>query len=154
MASEISALSKKRRHLSLFWTTCIQSLPFHVISLSRFQYYPPIYAKVFRGIAIQVYPSKFCILFTYSQWSRFLRRGSAAARLLGLWVQIPPGGWMSVSCECYVLSGRGLCVGLINHPEESYRMFSVSECDREASKMRRPWPTRGCCTIKKHIWRV
>jgi len=31
-----------------------------------------------------------------SQWSRGLRRGSAAARLLGLWVRIPPGAWMSV----------------------------------------------------------
>jgi len=29
---------------------------------------------------------------------------------------------MSVSCECCVLSGRGLCVGLITRPEESYRM--------------------------------
>ena len=57
-----------------------------------------------------------------SQWPRGLRRGSAAARLLGLWVRIPPGAWMSVSCECCVLSGRGLCVGLITRPEESYRM--------------------------------
>jgi hypothetical protein len=23
----------------------------------------------------------------------------------------------------------------------------MSECDREASIMRRPWPTRGCCAI-------
>jgi hypothetical protein len=23
----------------------------------------------------------------------------------------------------------------------------VSECDREASKMRRSWPTRGCCAV-------
>lgn len=30
---------------------------------------------------------------------------------------------MSVPCECYVLSGRGLCVGLIAHPEESYRVW-------------------------------
>jgi hypothetical protein len=37
-----------------------------------------------------------------------LRRGSAAARLLGLWVRIPPGAWLSVSCDCCVLSGRGL----------------------------------------------
>jgi hypothetical protein len=27
---------------------------------------------------------------------------------------------MSVCCECCVLSGRGLCVGLITCPEESY----------------------------------
>ena len=28
------------------------------------------------------------------------------------------GAWMSVCCECCVLSGRSLCVGLIAHPEE------------------------------------
>ena len=31
-----------------------------------------------------------------SQWPRGLRRRSAAARLLRLWVRIPPGAWMSV----------------------------------------------------------
>ena len=60
-----------------------------------------------------------------SQWPRGLRRGSAAARLLGLWVRIPPGSWMSVSCECSVVSGTGLCFGLITHPEESYRVWCV-----------------------------
>jgi hypothetical protein len=30
---------------------------------------------------------------------------------------------MSVPCECYVLSGKGLCVGLIAHPEESYQVW-------------------------------
>jgi hypothetical protein len=30
---------------------------------------------------------------------------SAAARLLRLWVRIPPGAWMFVCCECCVLSG-------------------------------------------------
>ena len=48
-----------------------------------------------------------------------LRHGSATARLLGLRVRIPPGAWMFVSCECRVLSGRGLCGGLITGPEES-----------------------------------
>ena len=60
-----------------------------------------------------------------SQWPRFLRRRSAAARLLGLWVRIPPRVWMFVSCECIVLSGRGLCVGLITRPQESYRLWCV-----------------------------
>jgi hypothetical protein len=60
-----------------------------------------------------------------SQWPRGLRRGSAAARLLGLWFRIPPGAWMSVSCECCVLSGRGLCDGLITRPDESYRVWCV-----------------------------
>ena len=31
-----------------------------------------------------------------SQWSRGLRRGSAAACLLRLWVRIPPGAWMFI----------------------------------------------------------
>jgi hypothetical protein len=57
---------------------------------------------------------------------------------------------MSVSRECCVLSGRGLCVGLITRPEESYRMCGVSECDREASTMRRPWPTRGSFAMRKN----
>jgi len=32
---------------------------------------------------------------------------------------------MDVSYESFVLSGRGLCVGLISHPEESYRVWFV-----------------------------
>jgi hypothetical protein len=31
-----------------------------------------------------------------------------------------PAGGKDVSCECCVLSGRGLCVRLITRPEESY----------------------------------
>jgi len=34
-------------------------------------------------------------LMCRSQWPRRLRRGSAAARLLGLRVRIPPGAWVS-----------------------------------------------------------
>ena len=40
------------------------------------------------------------------QWPPVLRRGSAAVRLLRMWVRIPLGAWMSVSCECCVLAGR------------------------------------------------
>jgi len=43
---------------------------------------------------------------------------------------------MSVCCECCVLSGIGLCAGLITRPEESYRV--MRECDREALLLRRP----------------
>jgi len=67
------------------------------------------------------------------RWPRGLRCRSAAARLLGFWVQIPPGVWMSVCCECCVLSGRGLCDKLITRPEESYRSGCVVECDLETS---------------------
>ena len=43
-----------------------------------------------------------------SHWPRGVRRRSAAACLLGLWVRIQPGTWMSVSCKCCMLSGGGL----------------------------------------------
>ena len=96
----------------------------------------------------------FCINFQFegrilsnsrSRWPRGLRRGSAAARLLELGVGIPPGARMSVSCECCVFSGKGLCVELITRPlTESV----VCECDSEASMMRSPWPTRAVAPWK------
>jgi hypothetical protein len=61
------------------------------------------------------------------------RLSSAAARLLGLWVRIPPGSWMFVCCEYCVLSGTGLCDDLITRPEESYRLWYVVVCDLETS---------------------
>ena len=69
-----------------------------------------------------------------SQWPRGLRRRSSAARLLRLWVRIPPGAWMFVCCECCVLTGRGLCNGLITRPGETYRLWRVVVCDQETSK--------------------
>ena len=57
-----------------------------------------------------------------SQWPRGPKRRSLASRLLRVWVRIPPGTWMFVCCECCVLSGRGLCDGLIIRSEESYRL--------------------------------
>ena len=75
-----------------------------------------------------------------SQWPRGLRRRSAAARLSRLWVRIPPGTWMSVCCECCVLSGIGLCDELITRPEASYRLWCVVVCNLETSWRMRPWP--------------
>jgi len=43
---------------------------------------------------------------------------------------------MNVCCECCVLSGRGLCDGLITRPEESYgrlSIVSVACCQVEVS---------------------
>ena len=101
---------------------------------------------------------KWCTLFLAtiyylrrSKRRRALRRRSAFARLLRFWVLLPPGAWMSVCCECCVLSGRGLCDKLITHPEEPYRLWCVVVCDLEASWMRRPWPNGGCRTKKKKI---
>jgi hypothetical protein len=59
------------------------------------------------------------------RWLRGLGRASAAARLLGLRVRIPPGGMDFVSCECCVLTDRGLCVRLITHQEENQQVWSV-----------------------------
>ena len=72
----------------------------------------------------------YCTL-SRSQCPRGLRRRSAAAHLLRLWVRIPPGAWMFVCCECCVLSGRGFCDGLITRPEESYQLWCVVVCDLE-----------------------
>jgi hypothetical protein len=43
-------------------------------------------------------------------------------RLLVLPVRIPPGSWVSVSCECCELSVKGLCDDPITRPEASCRM--------------------------------
>jgi hypothetical protein len=59
----------------------------------------------------------------WSQWPRCLRRWSAAARLLTLWVRIPPEAGKLVTCDCCVLSGGSLCGELITRPEESYRLW-------------------------------
>jgi hypothetical protein len=40
--------------------------------------------------------------------------------------KIPQMAWMSLSCECCVLSGRGLCDGPITCSEESYRLWRVA----------------------------
>jgi hypothetical protein len=50
---------------------------------------------------------------------------------------------MFVCCECRVLSGRGLCDGLINRPEESYRSWRVVVCDQETSNTSRLKPATG-----------
>jgi hypothetical protein len=75
-----------------------------------------------------------------SQWPRGLRSRSSAARLLRLWVRIPPAAWIFVCC---VLSGRDVCDGLITRPEESYRLWRVVVCDQETSKTRRLKPATG-----------
>jgi len=70
------------------------------------------------------------ILHCRSQWLLGLRRRSAAARLLRLWVRIPPWAWMSivniVCCQVEVDE-------LITLPEEFYRLWCVVVCDLESS---------------------
>ena len=99
-----------------------------------------------------------------SQWPSGLRLVSTADGLLGLQVRMPPGAWMVFRCECCVLSGRGLCDGLIIRPEESYRLWCVLVCDLGTSRMRRLKLIKGCkCQIEEYytslskhllIWRT
>jgi len=51
-----------------------------------------------------------------------------------------------------VLSGRGLCDGLITRPEESYRLWCVVVCNLETSRMRGPWPALGRSVTKKKLF--
>jgi hypothetical protein len=63
---------------------------------------------------------------------------------------------MFVCCECYVLSGRGLCDRLITRPEESYRLWCIAVCDQETenegAKSRcgavKNTTTKGCNAMK------
>jgi hypothetical protein len=57
----------------------------------------------------RLYPSIKTNSSGQAQWPRGLRRGSAAARLLGLRFRITLGAWVSAPYECCVLSGCGLC---------------------------------------------
>jgi len=78
--------------------------------------------------------------------ARGLEYEYSVVHFLELRVQIPPNAWKSDSCECCVLSGRGSASGwspVQRIPTEC----GMSECDREASTVRRPWPTRGCCVM-------
>ena len=97
------------------------------------------------------------LLVRWSRWPRGLRRRSAAARLLRLWVRIPRAAWMSVCCEFCVLSGRCLCNKLITRPEESYRLWCLVLCDLESSEMRFLWPIVGSRAqnkqTNKQTWR-
>jgi hypothetical protein len=76
------------------------------------------------------------------------KRGSAASRLLELRVRIPPEALkylplLSVLCCHVAVSASGWSL-----VQRSTTKCGVSECDREASIMRRPWPTTGCCTME------
>ena len=78
-----------------------------------------------------------------SPWPRSLRRGSAAARLLGLWVRIPPEE------RVCLLSGRCPCDGLITRPEESYRLYCVVVCSLESPRIIKPGPALDHSAIGK-----
>ena len=71
---------------------------------------------------------------SYEIWKVAARPKSAAVSLLRLRVCITPAAWMSLSCECCVLSGRDLCDGPIPRPEKSYRVCLSLSAMRSNSK--------------------
>ena len=56
---------------------------------------------------------------------------------------------MSVVCCQVEVSATGRSLG-----QRSPTECGVSDCDREASIVRRPWPTRGCCAMGKNYPRL
>jgi hypothetical protein len=66
---------------------------------------------------------------------------------------------MFVCCMCCVLSGRGLCDRPITRPEESYRLWCVTECDLEkTARSARLKLTVGCNASKRRrsrrLWKL
>ena len=59
---------------------------------------------------------------------------------------------MSVFCQCCVLSGRGLCDGLITRPEESYLLRCVVLCDLENLKNEEAMAHVGPQRQRKNIY--
>jgi hypothetical protein len=114
------------------------------------EYTPNVHFSDLESLYLTKHNNRRVNILRRSQWPRGLRSVSAVARLLGLRVRIPPRAWMSVSCECCVLSGRGLCVGLITRPEESYQVWCVSSVIVKPRKMRRPRPPRCCRATQKN----
>ena len=66
---------------------------------------------------------------------------SAAARLPRLRVRFPPEAWISFCCECCVCCQVEVSASSWSLVQRSFTDCRASECDREASIMRRPWPT-------------
>jgi len=90
---------------------------------------------------------RLCDTITFS-WQGRVRRGSTAARFLGLRVRVPSGTWMCVTCDCCELRGICLCNGPIPHQEER----SVPECER-GNSYECPRPPMG---LSSHVgwWKV
>jgi hypothetical protein len=66
------------------------------------------------------------MLIPVAAQSKVYACGRALAGIVG---SNPTRGMDVYLLYVFVLSGRGLCDRLIPHPEESYRLWCVSECD-------------------------
>jgi hypothetical protein len=97
-----------------------------------------------RGVVWRI--SRGNILVGRFRWPRGLRRGSAAAHLLGLRVRIPSGTWMTVFFSVlHVVRQRSVLRADHSSRGVLSSMVCVTECDSEASTVRRSLPTGDSC---------
>ena len=98
------------------------------------------------------FKSKFSVFYMAdgrSQWPRGLRRGCVAARLLRLWVWIPLGAWMFVSCECCACCRVEVSVTSWSFVQRSPTDWRVVVRDLETSWMRGHGPLGGGLSCQK-----
>lgn len=91
-----------------------------------------------------------CNLYSPAQWISSLRRGNVADRFPKLRVEIPQDANICGSFECFVFSGKDLCVRPDSFLEEFYRICFNITCDLETSRKGRPWPALGCWPEKRN----
>jgi len=85
-----------------------------------------------------------------SQWPRGLRTAPAATRWLGLQVRIPPKAYISVLWAVSVVFCQVEVYALDwSLVQRSPADCVMSECDREALVILRPWPTGRYCAVEK-----
>jgi len=78
------------------------------------------------------------------------RRRSATARLLRLWIRIPPGSWNFCCCECCVFSQVEVSATSWSLVQRNPTDWCVV-CDLESSRMTRPWRALGRSATRKKI---
>jgi hypothetical protein len=113
-----------------------------------------------------------CLSCTYSAVCSSESVGQNVAKLLNLIWQVrtqwPPGikAWVcgrsladvadsnpaGVMDVCCVFCQAEVSASGRSRVQRSLTEWGVSECDREASLMRRPCPTEGCCATEKRKW--
>jgi hypothetical protein len=105
--------------------------------------YPTVLIFVSKGYSRYTWRSCNSIeILGRSQWPRGLRRGCAAARLLGMRFRIRRGSRMSLSCVVsYQIEVSSTDW---SRAHRSPTKCGVSGCGRAASIVSRSWPSRGC----------
>jgi hypothetical protein len=63
------------------------------------------------------------VLHHYDHCNKPVPERTDVYRVLRSIKKIPPGAWLSVCCEYFVLSGTGLCDELVTRREDSNRVW-------------------------------